>query len=232
MELHYTDWQDALRIAWAVIIGAGIGGVLVGLRWHWRPRNTRQRRQGIPLALISAASLVAGVGGQLLTRHITAAPPTFVDTPTHFRSAGRAFELEAPPGWRLQYDSQIGQLMAISGAGAPGDAPVALVVTSSPLSEDLSLDRQIDFYRKEMEAQGLAFEPLRAETFAGAPARSAIARKGVVGIWIVFAERSRRHGLSIQCVARDGADPRQACAAPLGKLTWLGAADARLPATR
>jgi hypothetical protein len=223
MELYRTGWQQALGLGLAVLQGAGGAGLLLALFWRLRGKPPRRRRQAGPVAVASAVLLAAGAVGGVLARGLTAPRTTSVSTPERFRSSqGLALELAAPAGWRLEHQAEREQVLAFEGGSAPAQATHLFVVKSSPVREDVDLDRMIEGVTRVLEKNGMKFGAPAAETIAGKPGKSIVAGDGTSTIWTAFVARGRRHAGSIQCISRNGDDPRKACAPVLAGLTWLG----------
>jgi hypothetical protein len=184
----------------------------------------RKGREPLRLAALSAATLVVAGGVKAFT---PAQPrphsPHQVATERHFRSVSHpGLELEAPPGWKLQYDPQRPGLRALQG-GSVETASILIDVSSDLTEQDVDLQTHQQSYVAGMEAQGFrASAPLANTTVGGQPAVLARLQKpgelAELCQWEV--RRGRRYVSHLTCVARQGSCAAS-CQPALDALKWL-----------
>jgi hypothetical protein len=157
------------------------------------------------------------------TKDIREPHQSFISTPTRFSSDLLGASLDAPPGWRLEHEGAT--LNAIHGSLPVDQAQLYLALISTDLSDDGPLERHLEAFRLALKQQGLTLKDSFQDSIAGQSAAGfeAGGERGSTANWLV--RRGPRWALLVQCVTRDGADPRAACKAALENLSLRAPTD-------
>jgi hypothetical protein len=214
--VSYAWWQLTLQLVINVFLAAGATG-LVMAGWRALRGPTRTRRRAKPLALASLGALTVGGVSLWLTKELREPWQSFVSTPTRFSSDALGVTVDAPPGWRLEHEGAT--LTAIPGEQGVDEAPANFVLTSMTLEEETALERQLESFKQGLKRQGLTVHDSFQDSIAGQPASGFVADgdRASLSNWMV--KRGPRWVLMLQCITRDGTDPRAACAAVRERLS-------------
>jgi hypothetical protein len=160
--------------------------------------------------------LAIGVASSWLVRRPPIARTTHTSNP-----APPKVEIAVPAGWRLEQHDEVPSTMAIRGTSPAPEAPTVLSVFTSHMEEDRDLDVLVSevttsFQKAGYSVNGKPFD----STVAGRQAKALVMQRvgEVMCMWNV--KLTAHDATGIQCFSRDGADPREACAAVLAGLTW------------
>lgn len=207
----------------AVLLAGGAIGLLSAAYYLVSGRPYRARRNPRAMALVSVASLAIGALSFWLTlglREPRATAPTLVHTDKRFSSSTNpSLTLDAPEGWRIEFDRPKGLVSVVKGTLPASEAPAVLTVDSF-LLQGTDFHRAMVEIKPLLEREGLTMERSASEPLSGKPSMLfSVRTQGVsVSNWLV--KRETPLWSSVKCITRDGSDPRAACAAVLERLKW------------
>jgi hypothetical protein len=207
-----------------------IGGILGFIAAGWFARRGKPYRPGrhpVRFAVVSGASVVVGTLPHFVSQGFTepkvasfqGAEPTF-SSARFDSSLAPAVAVEAPEGWRIEFDRQAQVVKVVKGQGEAANAPAVLSVDSSLLKDEAVPERLVKQMKPAFEQQGFSVEPAFPDSIGQAQAQGLVAHAGSGDLcsWVV--KRGSHYVSSVQCFSRDGTNCRQACKPALQRLTW------------
>ncbi len=217
----HTTWQLVLSLAWLVLVVVGVVRLL---------RPNRSGRRGF-----AAAAIVFGLVGLAVTRKLTESSSSRLsggaprpEKATHAVVSDRDFDskqlpavkLEAPDGWRIEFDSAKGLVAAVSGSDPIATAKTVFQVNSSTLSDDADLDRILAISSKSLVDRGMTTGDTFTETIDGLPARGRVLRGDTDETCLWFVWRGPRFVSALICRSRIPTNAREACKSVIERLRW------------
>jgi hypothetical protein len=216
-----TTWQFVLRLAAAVLVVVGFARLL---------RRSRSTKRGF-----AVAAIILGIVGLALTRTLTESSSHRLsgnapraETTIHAEVSDRAFDsqdlpavkLEAPSGWRIEFDSANGVVAVVQGSDPIATAKTVFQINSSTLSNDADLDRILAMASKGLEDRGMTKGDSFSETIDGFPARGRVLRGDTDDSCLWFVKRGPRFVSALICRSRSPTNAREACNSVLDRLKW------------
>ncbi|MET0592464.1 MAG: hypothetical protein ABW133_07185 [Polyangiaceae bacterium] len=147
----------------------------------------------------------------------THAPTVLTDRA--FDSEGSpALALEAPAGWRIEFDS-VHRLLRVVRDGE-GEIGAVMQINSTVLSEDANIDQMLAEMSHQLQKQRMSVGDAFTESIDGKHALGVT----LVGaderkcIWLV--KRQPRYVSAVLCATRERVDIRQVCRPALERIKW------------
>ena len=131
-----------------------------------------------------------------------------------------AVKLEAPDGWRIEFDSANRLVAAVQGSDPIATAKTVFQINSSTLSDDTDLDRILAIASKALEDRGMTRGDSFTETIDGLPARGRVLRGDTDDSCLWFVKRGPRFVSALICRSRSPTNAREACNPVLERLRW------------
>jgi hypothetical protein len=181
-----------------------------------------------------AASVLVGLVGCAPTRnvpgpasHASAADSSNPEQATHAVVSDRAFDsnelpavkLDAPEGWRLQFDSVKPSIVAIQRRDWVSPATTFRVM-SSVISDDPDVDRMLAITSKGLEDRGLTKGDSFRETIDGLLAAGRVLHNEKEEVCLWFVKRGPHLASALICESRRPMNAREACKPVLERLKW------------
>jgi hypothetical protein len=222
-------WQFALRLALILLV---VIGLVRFFRRNGGANPARHRRT-------AALAIGIGVVGLLATKRLTQ-PSSHPVSESGSKSSGpvqtlvsaRSFDsndqpavaIEAPEGWRVEFDGSQRLLMVVKGTEPNADAAAVFQVKSASLSDQLDIDKMQRITTNELKRQGWTVGDPFSDNIDGRSAIGFTAAGAEEKKCAWFVKRGAKHVSVLMCVSRDATDPKDACHPVLGRLKWRDAA--------
>lgn len=135
-------------------------------------------------------------------------------------SSSPALSLDAPEGWRIEFDAKAGNVVVVQGDTPAYQAPAFVVLTSNHLAEDVNLDSLAETFSMILEGQGFLRTSRVPEPFRDLPAMRTILRSDREQVCAWFVKRAAKYVTTAQCWSRSSTGCEQACAPVFATLKW------------
>jgi hypothetical protein len=221
-------WQILLPAAWIAI---GLIGLAHLVR---KPKGSRpdaaalRRRRLLGIALIGLA-----VGGYFATDPLVqprAAPlpsavpaPTRVDGTSFASSEAPGLRVEAPEGWRVDFDQESRTLRLVSGSGPWASAPAHLHIESAHMKDATDAPGLLGKVEKIWIDNGLSPGERFERSVGGLRGVGALVKTPDPSrsFAILIVPRPAQIVSTLQCFVTDGGDPLEACDVALDRIEWM-----------
>lgn len=129
-----------------------------------------------------------------------------------------AVALEAPPGWRIEFDAPHRMLRVIR--DGEDDLGAVLQIHSTVLSEDANIDQMLAEMSRQLQKQRMSVGDAFTENIDGMHALGVtlVGADERKSIWLV--KRAPRYVSAVLCATRERVNIRQVCRPVLERLKW------------
>jgi hypothetical protein len=191
-----------------------------------RRRSRSRQRKLLPAAFLGLVGC-APTRNVTQASHASAADSSNPEQTIHAIVTERAFDsnelpavkLEAPEGWRLEFDSVKRSIVAIRRKDWVSPATTFRVM-SSVISDEPDVDRMLAMTSKGLEDRGLTKGDSFRETIDGLSAAGRILHNETEEVCLWFVKRGPHLASALMCESRRPMNAREACKPVLERLKW------------